>query len=87
MLKLDKDFSIKRTDQYNFQLVKHAEGEINPKTGKTKISSDVWHFPDLKRALIRFIDLSLTSEHDTAYKILNKLNEIEQTIQNLELKQ
>ena len=81
--KIDEDFTI-ATDHYAFALKKAKKGEINPETGKSTISSGEWWFPTLNMCLKKYIQECMKECND-ALTILNRLEELNDKIETLEL--
>lgn len=63
MIQLDKHYRIER-DTASWNLVYEKQGEVNPNTGKPKMSRDVTYHANLKQALVTYLDVSLEGSTD-----------------------
>lgn len=82
---LDEHFIIE-PDGNNFTLIKNKPtGQINPKTNKEIISSDIWYPPTLKDALKSYLRESLRDCADVN-DIIKRIDEVESKIDNLKFK-
>ena len=83
IMELDKNYRIE-SDTYNFTLIYESKS-FDEKKRKEVTSKDEWYYPDLKLALNKYVNQSLKPCQD-ALSILDKLNEIELLISNLNKK-
>lgn len=82
MVVLDKNFRIEN-DSFEYTLIKEQDtGRVNEKTGKKIISTDHWHFPNLKLSLKKYVNESL-KVCDGVEEILTKLNELNEKIDKI----
>ncbi len=63
MIQLDKHYRIER-DAASWNLVYEKQGDINPDTGKPRMSRDVTYHANLKGALTFYLDLSCDGSTD-----------------------
>lgn len=78
---IDDNYTLKH-DQYSWQLTFRHEGEINPKTGKPKVTHfDRW-YPNIQMSLEAYIDSALKESTDIK-GILTKLDEVKKIIKKI----
>ena len=77
-IKIDDNFLIE-VDVNNWTLKYQDVGEYNEKTGKNKIVSDHWYFPNLKLCLKKYLDQSLR-HNDSINSILESIDKLEKNI-------
>lgn len=83
-MKLDEFYTLKGK-KYNWELIyNEPTGEINPETNKEIVKTDKWYFPKLEQVLHRYIEEAV-KPLDDAQLILKKLQEIDETIQNIKI--
>lgn len=88
--KIDNDYTIERAD-HAFMLRKYQIGEINPKTEKPIVRTGEWYFPTINMCLKKYIqefilpDTGISDNIETSIGILARIEQLEATIDNLEL--
>lgn len=82
-MKLDENYSLQGKPS-EWRLEKH-EATTNSK-GEAIVSRDTWHHVDIRTALKRYVSETLKPSDD-AKQIIAKLDEIDDLIKNLKVKQ
>jgi Sec7-like guanine-nucleotide exchange factor len=78
-MKLDENYRIE-TDTNNFTLVYESK-KFDEVKKKEFTSKDEWHYPELKYALIKYLNQSL-KPCKSIKDVLSKISELEQLIKN-----
>jgi hypothetical protein len=76
-MKLDENYRIE-TDKYNFTLVYESK-TFDEKKKKEVTSTDEWHYPDLKNALLKYLNQSV-KVCDSVVGLYEKIKEVELNI-------
>lgn len=84
MIKIDENFYM-TSDNSNWVLNREVKGELNPATGKHKVSKDVWYCGTLEGCLKRYIN-EAPKVAKSIEELLEVLKSCVETINNLNLK-
>lgn len=80
MIKLDEFYRVEE-DSHSWNLVYEKQGDINPNTGKPKLSSDVSYHANLRQALSWYLHKS-QSGSTTIHEAVTAMLEAEERINN-----
>lgn len=83
ILQLDENYRL-RYDEHNWILESKTPGK-NPTTGKDYSWGDNRYFGNIRNALERYVDLSLKGDISSVGAIIDKLDQVQQIIMDLEL--
>lgn len=84
IITLDDDYSIEMEGINVTLRYEKAEGEVNPKTGKPKITKKTRHYSTIGQALKQYVQFSAEGCNDVR-EILVKMDEIYKVIDNLKI--
>jgi len=83
MIKLDNKFHLEN-DANQWILHFQEEGELNPKTGKNTIRTNVWYSGTIKNCLNRYITEAVKPSKDVK-ELIKNISNLEKIINNIKL--
>jgi hypothetical protein len=79
LIKLDECYSVSTERDSVILRYECITDKISPKSGEFEVSRDIWYYPNIKLALVKFLSESAADNKDVK-SILRRIDEVEKLI-------